>query len=204
MSYHHTGAIFGLYYYEHQVVSLPLLGVRAEATIKELAAQVKLTQTYGNDATFPIEAKYSFPIPVRASVCSFVMIKQDGTRVVGSVLEKREAREVQIELAYATELSEDEENASIRGHLPVDIGARYGEAPPSKPSFGGSVFISSTSPTPFLALAMSVEAIAPISKIGCPSHSVSTELGPDPRLPNFRSRTTPASPFPPILRLTKT
>ncbi|KAJ7353701.1 hypothetical protein DFH08DRAFT_70050 [Mycena albidolilacea] len=145
------------------------------------------------------------------------MIKQDGTRVVGSVLEKREAREtydaavaqgqqaslveqqtpdvfqvsvgnipsneeVQIEFVYATELSEDEENGSIRVHLPVHIGARYGEAPPSKPSFGGSVFISSSSPTPFLTLAMSVEAIAPISKIGCPSHSVSTELGPDPRL----------------------
>ncbi|KAJ7913090.1 vault protein inter-alpha-trypsin domain-containing protein, partial [Mycena leptocephala] len=157
--------IYGLYYYyQHQVVSLPLLGVRVEASIKEFAAQVKLTQTYGNDATFPIEAKYSFPIPARASVCSFVMIKQDGTRVVGSVLEKQEAREtyetavaqgqqaslveqqtadvfqvsvgnipsneqVQIELVYATELSEDEENDSIRFHLPVHLGHRYGEAP---------------------------------------------------------------------------
>ncbi|KAJ7875311.1 von Willebrand factor type A domain-containing protein [Mycena olivaceomarginata] len=205
----------------NETVSLSLLGVRAEASIKELAAQVKLTQTYGNDATFPIEAKYSFPVPARASVCSFVMIKQDGTRVVGSVLEKQEAREtydtavaqgqqaslmeqqtpdvfqvsvgnipsneqVQIELVYATELSEDEENDSIRFHLPVHIGARYGQAPQSKPSFRGNIFISSSSPTPFLTLAMSVEAIAPISKIGCPSHSVSTELGPDPKLPNFK------------------
>ncbi|KAF7331209.1 hypothetical protein MSAN_02439600 [Mycena sanguinolenta] len=217
--------IYGLYYvYQHQIVSLPLLGVRAEASIKELAAQVKLTQTYGNDAGVPIEAKYTFPIPARASVCSFTMIKQDGTRVVGSVLEKQEAREtyntavaqgqqaslaeqqtpdvfqvsvgnippneqVQIELVYATELSEDEENDSIRFHLPVHIGARYGHAPQSTPTpfpFRGSVFISSSSPTPFLTLAMSVEAIAPIAKIGCPSHSVSTELGPDPKLPNFK------------------
>ncbi|KAJ6542746.1 von Willebrand factor type A domain-containing protein [Mycena capillaripes] len=218
--------IYGLYYYYQQrVVSLPLLGVRAEASIKELAAQVKLTQTYGNDATFPIEAKYSFPIPARASVCSFVMIKQDGTRVVGKVQEKQEAREtyntavsqgqqaslmeqqtpdvfqvsvgnipsneqVQIELVYATELSEDEENDSIRFHLPVHIGARYGQAPQSTPpvssAFRGSLFVSSSSPTPFLTIAMSVEAIAPISKIGCPSHTVSTELGPDPKLPNFK------------------
>ncbi|KAJ6482928.1 von Willebrand factor type A domain-containing protein [Mycena vitilis] len=215
--------IYGLYYfYQQQVVSLPLLGVRAEASIKELAAQVKLTQTYGNDATFPIEAKYSFPIPARASVCSFVMIKQDGSRIVGSVQEKQEAREtynaavsqgqqaslmeqqspdvfqvavgnipsneqVQIELVYATELSEDEESDSIRFHLPVHIGARYGRAPESiLSSFKRNIFTSLSSPTPFLSLAMSVEAIAPISKIGCPSHTVSTELGPDPKLPNSK------------------
>ncbi|KAJ7778552.1 von Willebrand factor type A domain-containing protein [Mycena metata] len=215
--------IYGLfYYYQHRTVSLPLLGVRAEASIKELAAQVKLTQTYGNDATFPIEAKYSFPIPARGSVCSFVMIKQDGTRVVGIVQEKQEAREtyntavsqgqqaslmeqqtpdtfqvsvgnippseqVQIELVYATELSEDEENDSIRFHLPVHIGERYGAAPQSTPfTWRNNVFISSSSPTPFLNILMSVEAIAPIAKIGSPSHTVSTELGPDPKLPNFK------------------
>ncbi|KAJ7789557.1 hypothetical protein B0H14DRAFT_3573281 [Mycena olivaceomarginata] len=170
---------------------------------------------------FPSRPSTLSPSLLGTSVCSFVMIKQDGTRVVGSVLEKQEAREtydtavaqgqqaslmeqqtpdvfqvsvgnipsneqVQIELVYATELSEDEENDSIRFHLPVHIGARYGEAPQSKPFFGGNTFISSSSPTPFLTLAMSVEAIAPISKIGCPSHSVSTELGPDPKLPNFK------------------
>lgn len=85
---------FGLFYYSEQTrVALPLLNVRAEASIKELAAQVKLTQTYGNDADYPIEAIYSFPIPVRAAVCSFVMIKQDGTRVVGRVQEKEKARQ---------------------------------------------------------------------------------------------------------------
>ncbi|KAJ7145809.1 von Willebrand factor type A domain-containing protein [Mycena epipterygia] len=218
-----TIALYGLYYYYQQrVVSLPLLAVRAEASIKELAAQVKLTQTYGNDATFPIEAKYSFPLPTRAAVSSFAMIKHDGTRVVGYVEGKAKAKEtyntavrsgqqvslmeqqtpdvfqvsvgnipsneqVQIELVYATELSEDEENDSIRFHLPVHIGARYGQAPQSTPpSFGRTAFISSSSKIPFLNIVMSVEAIAPISKIGCPSHSVSTELGPDPKLPNFK------------------
>ncbi|KAF7307748.1 hypothetical protein MKEN_01134900 [Mycena kentingensis (nom. inval.)] len=216
MSY---SGIFGLYYHhEHRFVSLPLLNVHAEASIKELAAQVKLTQTYGNDAAFPIEATYTFPIPARAAVCSFVMIKQDGTRVVGVVQEKDEAREtydtavaagqqaslaeqqspdvfqvsvgnippkekVEIELIYATELAEDEESDSARFHIPMYIGARYGHGPEPPKS---NIWISSSSPTPFLTLGLNVEATAPISKIGSPSHTVSTELGPDPGLPNFK------------------
>ncbi|KAF7345085.1 hypothetical protein MVEN_01672100 [Mycena venus] len=177
------------------------LGVRAEASIKELAAQVKLTQTYGNDATFPIEAKYSFPIPARASSEARETYKTAMAQGQQASLMEQQTpdvfqvavgnipsnQQVQIELVYVTELSEDEESDSIRFHLPVHIGARYGQAPQSIPSsFPRNVFISSSSPTPFLTLAMSVEAIAPISKIGCPSHSVSTELGPDPKLPNFK------------------
>ncbi|KAJ7041150.1 von Willebrand factor type A domain-containing protein [Mycena alexandri] len=220
--------VFGLYYYlESQPVCLPLLNVNAEASIKELAAQVKLTQTYTNDVSSPIEAVYAFPIPARAAVCSFVMIKQDGTRVVGRVQEKEEARrtydiaatqgqqallmeqqtpdvfqvsvgniqawaQVQVELVYATELSEDEENDSVRFHLPVHVGVRYGQAPmalsprnPFASSFSSSAFTLSSG-TPFLTLSISVESTAPISKIGSPSHAVSTELGPDPSLPNFK------------------
>ncbi|KAJ7717573.1 von Willebrand factor type A domain-containing protein, partial [Mycena metata] len=211
--------VFGLYYYlESRLVCLPLLNVCAEANIKELAAQVKLTQTYNNEISFPIDAVYAFPIPARAAVSSFVLIKHDGTRVVGRVQEEEEARrtydtavtrgqqaslmeqqtpdvfqvsvgnipareQVKVELVYATELSEDEEDDSIRFHLPVHIGARYGRAPvtlsprnPFAPSYG----------TPFLRLSMSVESTAPISKISCPSHTVSTELGPDPSLSNFK------------------
>ncbi|KAJ7170876.1 von Willebrand factor type A domain-containing protein [Mycena crocata] len=210
--------IFGLYYYvEQRAVSLPLLNISAQASVKELAAQVKLTQTYANDNIFPIEAKYAFPVPARAAVSAVCMIKQDGTRVVASVMEKQEARQtydtavsqgkqaalteqqtpdvfqvsvgnipaneqVQIELVYATELSEDEEHDSIRFHLPVHIGSRYGQAPFAS----GSTNISPSSKTPFLNISLTVEAIAPISKIACPSHSVSTELGPDPALPNFK------------------
>ncbi|KAJ7088561.1 von Willebrand factor type A domain-containing protein [Mycena crocata] len=218
--------IFGLYYYiEHRRVSLPLLNVDVEASIKELAAQVKLTQTYGNDAAFSIQASYLFPIPARASVCSFTMIKQDGTRVVGSVQEKQEAREtyntavsqgqqaslmeqqtpdafqvavgnippkeqVKIELVYATELSEDEENDSVRFHLPVHVGSRYGSPPTTSLNNPfTNPFFPTTWKTPFLHLIMSIESLAPISKIGCPSHAVSTELGPDPKLPNFKELT---------------
>ncbi|KAJ7016501.1 von Willebrand factor type A domain-containing protein [Mycena alexandri] len=213
--------MYGLYYtHRNQVLYLPLLGVRAEASIKELAAQVKLTQVYGNDRLFPIEASYSFSIPARASVCGFFMVKQDGTRVVGTVLEKQEARktyntavakgqlaslmeqqtpdifqvsvgnippdeQVQIELVYATELAEDEENDSIRFHLPFHIGARYGSAPAPLTRFTSTSAITSKS-TPFLIINASVEAVAPIAKISSPSHTTTTELGPDPALPNFK------------------
>ncbi|KAJ7352653.1 von Willebrand factor type A domain-containing protein [Mycena albidolilacea] len=218
--------MIGLYYYlERRPIALPLLNVSTEAAIKELAAQVKLTQTYGNDANFPIEAVYAFPVPARAAVCSFVMIKHDGTRVAGLVQEKQEAREtyhtaitqgrqaslmeqqtpdvfqvavgnippkeqVKIELVYATELSEDEENDSVRFHLPVHIGARYGRPPTSPLSprnpFANPFFASASPKSCFLEISMSVESIAPITKISCPSHAVSTEIGPDPALPNFK------------------
>ncbi|KAJ7206043.1 vault protein inter-alpha-trypsin domain-containing protein, partial [Mycena pura] len=173
-----------------------------------------------------IEARYSFPIPARAAVCSFAMIKRDGTRVVGVVQEKQEAKEtynkavaqgqqaslmeqqtpdvfqvsvgnipskeqVKIELVYATELSEDEENDSVRFHLPMHIGVRYGQAPASL-----NTPVTSSSKSPFLKVAMSVEAVSPIAKIGSPSHAVSTELGPDPSLPNFKEL-----PFPNYARV---
>ncbi|KAJ7778541.1 von Willebrand factor type A domain-containing protein [Mycena metata] len=205
---------WGLYYLsENRTISLPLLHVHAAASIKELAAEVKLTQTYLNDTGSAREVGYSFPVPARAVVCSFVMIKQDGMRVVGLVQEKGEAREtynaavsqgkqaalmeqqtpdvfqvavgniqphetVKIELLYATVLAEDEENDSIRFHLPMHIGARYGQAPSSGPALP-----SNTSDT-FMEISANVESVAPIAKIGCPSHTVSTELGPDPALPN--------------------
>ncbi|KAJ7778540.1 von Willebrand factor type A domain-containing protein [Mycena metata] len=205
---------WGLYYLsENRTISLPLLHVHAAANIKELATEVKLTQTYSNDTGSAREVGYSFPVPARAVVCTFVMIKQDGTRVVGLVQEKGEAREtynaavsqgkqaalmeqqtpdvfqvavgniqphetVKIELLYATVLAEDEESDSIRFHLPMHIGARYGQAPSSGPA------LPSNTEDTFIEISVNVESVAPIAKIGCPSHTVSTELGPDPALRN--------------------
>ncbi|KAJ7028770.1 vault protein inter-alpha-trypsin domain-containing protein [Mycena alexandri] len=180
--------MFGLYY-THQAQSL--------------SAQVKLTQTYSNDASFPIEAKYSFPIPARAAVYSFVMVKQDGTRVVGSVLEKHEARKT-----YTAAVEKGQQTSLVEQHSPdvfqvsnlartkrtipfvftspstlaLVMGKRQSQLPlPSRP-----LSWSLHRQTPFLSITADVEAVAAISKIGSPSHTVSVELGPDPTLPNFK------------------
>ncbi|KAF7373315.1 hypothetical protein MSAN_00541000 [Mycena sanguinolenta] len=198
--------IFGLYYTKHQPVSLPLLNVNAEANIKELAAQVKLTQTYGNDAGFPVEAvrteqelldtfrkrrrpgeTYNTAVTQGRQAALMEQQTPDVFQVaVGNIPSKEQVR---IELVYATELSEDEENDSIRFHLPVHIGARYGKPPTSPLSprnpFANPFFASAPLKSHFLDITMSVESIGPIMKIGCPSHAVSTELGPDPSLSNF-------------------
>ncbi len=239
---------FGLgYFYEQKFIALPLRHARANVTIKEIGAQVKLMQTFVNDWMIPIEAVYVFPVPSRAAVSGFVMIKQDGTRVVGVVQEKTEAKatydaaitqgqtaslmrqetpdgtclsfisgaadwhravfrisvgnipvdeRVEIEFTYSTELAEDEDNDSIRFHLPLHIGGRYGQPPitPKSTRTGalGSVRRIFSPPrarynsASFIEIAISVEATSPISKIGCPSHTISIELGPDPTLRNAR------------------
>ncbi|KAJ6542705.1 von Willebrand factor type A domain-containing protein [Mycena capillaripes] len=95
---------------------------------------------------------------------------------------------VQVELIYATELAEDEENDSARFHLPVHVGARFGQAPTPYALQHEYQSLNFTSPfptqSPFMEIFVNVETLAPIAKICCSSHTVSTELGPDPALPN--------------------
>lgn len=70
-------SILGLgYHHQHHFVALPLLRVQTHATVKELGAQVRLVQTSGNEAKNPFEAVYVFPVPARAVLSSFVMVKR--------------------------------------------------------------------------------------------------------------------------------
>jgi hypothetical protein len=71
---------------------VPLLGVRAEAEIKDYAARVVLLQRYRNDEKQPIEAVYKFPLNEAAAVCGFEATI-DGRRVVGQVEEREKAFE---------------------------------------------------------------------------------------------------------------
>ncbi|KAF9022143.1 hypothetical protein BDZ89DRAFT_1070881 [Hymenopellis radicata] len=175
------------YQHNHHTVSLPLLQVFATATVKELGAQVKLTQKFVNDATIPIEAVYSFPVPARAArrerptirpwpkgKTASLATQQTPDVFQVSVGNLAPQEEIQIELTYATELTEDDKNDSIQLHLPAHIGCRYGQVP--------SPII--TTKSPFINVDVSVESVSPINKIGSPSHSISTELGPDPSIPS--------------------
>jgi len=72
--------------------TVPLLGVRVEAEIKDYAARVVLVQRYRNDETQPIEAVYKFPLDEAAAVCAFEATIDD-RRVVGQVEEREKAFE---------------------------------------------------------------------------------------------------------------
>ena len=87
-------APYGLFYLlQTHHTPVPLLEVRAKAIIKDLAASVQLSQVFTNESADTIECTYFFPIPARAAVYSFHLVKEDGTKVVGIVQEKEEARE---------------------------------------------------------------------------------------------------------------
>lgn len=89
-----TMTCYGLYYYnQHTLTPLPLLQVRASASIKDLSATVQLSQDFTNDSDNTIECSYGFPVPARASVTAFSLLKSDGTRIFGIVQEKDEAKE---------------------------------------------------------------------------------------------------------------
>lgn len=87
--------MYGLCYYNDYVglKQLPLVKCTAKAFIMDVSAQVELRQSYNNDTNDTIECSYTFPVPARGAVHRFVMVKEDGTRVVGKVMEKEAATE---------------------------------------------------------------------------------------------------------------
>lgn len=93
----------GLFYYSETQgqLSLPLVKVNVQASIKDLSASIQLEQHFHNETRQSLECAYTFPVPARAVVHSFTLVKQDGSRVVGIVQEKAQARET-----YETAVSE--------------------------------------------------------------------------------------------------
>ncbi|KAJ7058068.1 vault protein inter-alpha-trypsin domain-containing protein [Mycena amicta] len=112
---------------EGRLSTLPLLGVRASASLKEFAAQVTLVHTYANDTDQPLEATYSFPIPARAAVCAFTIIKQDGSRVAGRVKEMAEARRT-----YETAVSVGQRAALVEQVTPDGFRMAVGNIQPNE------------------------------------------------------------------------
>ncbi|KAM0788674.1 hypothetical protein ACM66B_002772 [Microbotryomycetes sp. NB124-2] len=190
--------------------SCQLEAVHVAAHVRDLSATVKLSQQYKSMFTAATSCTYLFPVPHRAVVTSFAMLKQDGKRVIGIVQEKKQAQityddaveqgklaslaseetpdtfslkignilpqeRVTIELTYATELTEDETNDSIRLHIPAYIGDRYGNGPAHVSNVSSGAFTK-------FELEASFEMLSPIRQISSPSHPVTTTLGPDPAI----------------------
>ncbi|XP_073518514.1 protein mono-ADP-ribosyltransferase PARP4 isoform X3 [Phyllobates terribilis] len=79
---------------------IPLESIHVKARLKDLAAQVVIFQTYKNTSTFPIEAKYVFPLESTAAVCGFEAFI-NGKHIIGEVKEKQKAHQ-----EYRTAISE--------------------------------------------------------------------------------------------------
>jgi Ca-activated chloride channel family protein len=70
---------------------LPLLGTRVTVEVAGVIADVTVRQTYKNDGTRPIHARYVFPASTRAAVHGLTMTVGD-ERVVAKIKERGEAR----------------------------------------------------------------------------------------------------------------
>jgi Ca-activated chloride channel family protein len=76
---------------EPGIEALPLKHTRADVTISGVIANVRVTQTYRNEGSVPIDARYVFPASTRAAVHALRL--RVGTRVVDAeIREKRQAR----------------------------------------------------------------------------------------------------------------
>ncbi|KAM4700272.1 protein mono-ADP-ribosyltransferase PARP4 isoform 2-T2 [Discoglossus pictus] len=71
-------------------IQIPLEGIHVKARIMDLLAQVVVFQTYKNNISYPIEAKYVFPLDSTAAVCGFEAFI-NGKHIVGEVKEKKQA-----------------------------------------------------------------------------------------------------------------
>ncbi|KAK4334305.1 von Willebrand factor type A domain-domain containing protein [Rhodotorula toruloides] len=204
-----------IYYIDGATDTVDLERVTAKATLIDLSARVQVTQTYHNDSPTTLSCSYMFPVPARSAVCGFAMVKQDGTRVVGVVQEKEEARVTyddavqEGKLASLTEqASPDSFVCSVGNVLPketVKIELAYvtelteGDTSDSirfhipaivgqrygQQPLFGGAHIPSSSKTAF-EFSASIEAASAITKVASPSHPVSLELGPDPSLPHAK------------------
>jgi Ca-activated chloride channel family protein len=79
------------------VDQLPLKGTRAQVAITGVIAEVKVTQTYRNQGSTPLEAIYVFPGSTRAAVNAMTMTI--GSRVLRAQIQEREKARATYETA---------------------------------------------------------------------------------------------------------
>jgi len=134
--------------------ALPLVRVAVHASLVDVSAQVVVRQQYKNDGTARADCSYQFPVPARAAVTAFALVKEDGSRVVGIVQEKHEARITYDEAVKEGKLSSLMEQASPDSASPPSLALRSlpsGRRPStrrSQPSRPRSATSSPTSSSP--------------------------------------------------------
>ncbi|GCC28753.1 hypothetical protein chiPu_0007187 [Chiloscyllium punctatum] len=69
---------------------IPLQEIHVEAKLMDLVAEIVVFQSYLNTNTFPIEAKYVFPLDDTAAVCGFEAFINE-KHIIGQVKEKSQA-----------------------------------------------------------------------------------------------------------------
>lgn len=67
---------------------IPLRGVDFQVVIRDMGAQVTVSQNFHNEENNPIEAVYSFPLPEAAAICGFEV--RLGERVITGRVEEKE------------------------------------------------------------------------------------------------------------------
>lgn len=77
-------------YVTHEI---PLTKASIEAVVRDVDAVVKVEQRFLNPLRRDdVEFQYSVPVPDLATVISFVLVRQDGSKIVGIVQRKADAR----------------------------------------------------------------------------------------------------------------
>ncbi|KAK0466380.1 von Willebrand factor type A domain-containing protein [Desarmillaria tabescens] len=75
-------------------IHLPLEEMSAKVLILDVSSRVTLSQTYVNPSDHPTsKARYYFPVPASAAICSFEMRTSRGQVITGIAKEKLQARE---------------------------------------------------------------------------------------------------------------
>jgi Ca-activated chloride channel homolog len=119
-----------------EVERLPLKDTRVEINVSGIIADVKVLQTYRNEGSRPINARYVFPASTRAAV--YAMRMQIGNQVIIAKIKEREKAKAEFEAAKqagksASLLEQDRPNVfsmSLANLMPgeqVEIQLRYTE-----------------------------------------------------------------------------
>ena len=72
--------------------AIPLIGVRVDAVVKDTSIETVIRQEYSNQETQSIEAVYTFPLPVGATLLS-LNVGLNGQQHEGVVVEAQQAEE---------------------------------------------------------------------------------------------------------------